>query len=140
MANYNCTFRTNYFAVKDKEYFDQMIERVKRQSEDISVFEKDGKYAIGGYGSPVIFGDPEDDFLKDLPEDENSFFDELQKCVADDDAVLYKEAGYEKLRYVLLEAVVITSEAIECIDIDKQLYEAAVELLEDENWKTRMDY
>ena len=140
MANYICTFRTNYFGIKDKEFFDKFIATAKEQSEDINVYERDGKYMIGGYGSPVLFGDPDNEFVADLPEDENMFFEMLQKCVADDDAVIYKEAGYENLRYIILEACVITSEAMEFLDVDLQLLDIASKLLENENWQTRLDY
>lgn len=140
MANYICTFRTNYFGIKDKEFFDKFIAASKIQSEDINVYERDGKYMIGGYGSPVLFREPDNEFTSDLPENGNMFFNMLQKCIADDDAVIYKEAGYEKLRYIVLEACVITSEAMEFLDVDKQLMDIACNLLENEDWQTRMDY
>ncbi len=140
MANYQCAFRTNYFSVKDRAYFNKMIDCVKRDSDEIYVHENEGKVMIGGYGNPMIFGDQDDEFSKDLPTDDNSFFTELQKCVAENDAIIYKEAGHEKLRYIIHEAVVITSEAIEFLDIDGQLKKIAQELLENENWETKLCY
>jgi len=140
MANYTCAFRTNYFAVKDKELFDKIVDIANIQGGDCKSYEKDGKYMIGGYGQPYIFGDPDIDFVKDLPEYENSFFTLLQKCVADDDAIIYKEAGWEALRYITHEAWVITSEVMNWINIDDMLIDTARELLENEDWTTTLTY
>lgn len=54
MANYECTIRSNYFAVKDGEAFEKFMENVAGE-DVVQVFKtlaKDGtiKYGFGCYG------------------------------------------------------------------------------------------
>lgn len=155
MANYNCVWRTNYFNVKDAEFFRQVMEMAKRTSEDLYIGEDpDGTFMLGGYGCPSFCpGWLDDEKVQDAKEllekigmndvdneEDDIFFDVLQKCVADDDAILFKEGGAEKLRYVNLSAGIITSKSIEWIDIEKQMTETARKMLNNDSWETKLDY
>lgn len=159
MANYECVYRTNYFHVKDMEIFKEFISMAKRSSEDLNVYEspnKNGSFMIGGYGShsfvPCFIseeGAEEERQLEALlkklglekyvDSEDDIFFEALSSCVRDDDAILYKEGGHEKLRYVSLDAIVITSKSIEYIEIDNQMIEMARAALGNESWETKID-
>ena len=160
MANYECAYRTNYFHVKNMDLFKEFITLAKYDSEDLVIYpdgnDKDA-IMIGGYGSPSFF--PKDFYeeggeranqmksllknlgLEDLIESEDDiFFEVLAACVRADDAILYKEGGNEKLRYVSLNSIVITSGSINWIDIDKYMLEQARAALGNKEWKTQIDY
>ena len=157
MANYECTWRTNYFTVKDKELF-KKLKGFCSADGSFKVFNDgpDDKVGLGGDGCPGCYPEYlEDDQLEELMKilrdtlgfevddiGDNMFFDILRKCVADDDAIIYKEAGHEKHRYVTTIGQVITSQEIIYIDLDKFLLQAACDKLGDPEWRnrTKMEY
>lgn len=103
----------------------------------------DGKtvFGFGVYGG--ISGvrnaqDDEDEDCDDSAYDE--FIDGLQKCVADDDAIIILEAGNEKVRYVVGSAIIITSKDYEYLDIATLATERAAHILRNPEWKTRCEY
>lgn len=58
MANYECTFRTNYFGVKDEKIFQDIMSLAKIQSEDLVCYPSNtepGKYMLGGEGAMVLY-------------------------------------------------------------------------------------
>lgn len=157
MANYECAWRTNYFRVKNADLFRQAMELSKKTSEDLYIKEScSGVFMLGGYGSPSFcpgWLDKEEDLqaakevmekiglqYNECEEDEDIFFNVLQKCVDENDAILFKEGGWEKLRYIGISAGIITSKSIEWIEIDKQLFATARKLLKNDNWETQLEY
>lgn len=64
----------------------------------------------------------------------------LQEIVAPGDAIIITEVGYEKLRYLVGDAVVITRDAIEYINLRSAAMEAACTLLNNPQFDTQMEY
>ena len=88
-----------------------------------------------------IEGNPPDVVENPLEsKDYDAFLDELQKHIADDDAVIIMEGGHEKLRYVVGSATIVTSKTVEYLGI-KELAEKRVRrLLDNPDWLTRCEY
>ena len=66
MANYICTFRTNYFKVKDDKKFEEFMTHV--YAEDLELFhmtDKNGNklYGFGGYGSISGYFNSKEDYV-----------------------------------------------------------------------------
>ena len=146
MANYYCTIRTNYFHVKDEEKFRELMSRAYGCEDDIELFERiddDGNrlFGFGTYGSIAGVRNAQEDEDEDCDESSyDEFIDELQRCVADDDAVIIMESGNEKLRYVVGSAFVITSKDTYYMDIDSVASQKAAEMLGNPAYKTQLNY
>ena len=146
MANYNCTFRTNYFKVKDNEKFEEFMTHV--YAEDLEVFHKTDKngnelYGFGGYGGISGYFNDENEYENDDEAWDNAydnFIDGLTKQVADDDAILLFEAGNEKLRYVVGSVVVITSNGCKYEEIRYVGIEVAKQMLNNPDYDTQCSY
>lgn len=142
MANYMGTTRTNYFRVNDEEKFRETVSRIETyDGDDIYVFTEKGKdgtmlYGFGTYSAVAglrparaVCDDvdecwEDDDDCWDEPNPEDAYR-ALQEVVADNDAIVVEEVGYEKLRYVWASAVIITKAGIKYISM-KQLIEEEV--------------
>ena len=141
MANYCCTIRTNYFHVKDEGKFLELMDQVQGSEDQIKLFQEkgpDGKnvFGFGLYGGIAGVANDEGDM------DDHSyveFINRLQKCVADDDAVIIMESGAEKLRYVVGSATVITSNDCEYLNIDQLAAQKASSMLGNPVWSTRCE-
>lgn len=139
MANYYCTIRTNYFHVKDEEAFRTLIKETHCE-DTMHIFEDKDKngnkvFGFGTYGT--IFGIPIDG---EEEEDYSSFENNLQSLVADDDAIIIFEAGYEKLRYVVGVATIITSKNVNCILLANEAIAKARTMLNNQEWDTKCMY
>lgn len=137
MANYECVSRTNYFHVKDAELFRKFMDTVI--ADDIHLWEeKDSNsnivFAFGCEGT--IYGIPDENGNSSL----NLFFEELQKHITDNDAVIFTEAGHEKLRYVAGYASIITGTDIQHVNLDDMALSKAREMLGNPGFSTQMDY
>lgn len=143
MANYECTVRTNYFHVKDEEAFRKLVERIV-SDDRIWLFEEndsDGKklFGFGSYGSlDGIRKDNEEN--DDEYDEEEVLYQKLQSCVAEDDAVIILAAGNENLRYVTGDAVCITHDKIEYLDLTRLAMAKAAEMLNDPLYSTVCEY
>ena len=144
MANYCCTIRTNYFYVKDEAEFRSFMEQVYGCEDTIELWEKrDDRgctmFGFGCYGGIAGIRDTDND--EDLEETAfDRFLEKLQKCVAEDDAVIILEAGNEKMRYVVGSALILTSKVCEFLDIAELAEKRAAELLAIPSWKTKLMY
>jgi hypothetical protein len=137
MANYNCVVRTNYFHVKDAEAFEGFMEHV--HGDDLELFyEKDGSYGFGGYGS--IYGYVENVDDDDCEESYDDMIKGLQTHLADGDAIIITEVGFEKLRYLVGLVTVITQSDCKTRSLDGMGLDLAKLLLNDPNYNTQMDY
>lgn len=143
MANYECTVRTNYFHVKDEEAFRELVKGIVSDY-GIELFERndsDGKklFGFGSYGSlnGIRKDNAEDD---DKYDEEDVLYQKLQSCVAEDDAVIILAAGNEKLRYVTGDAVCITHDKIEYLDLTRLAMAKAAEMLNDPLYSTVCEY
>lgn len=142
MANYNCVVRTNYFHVKDMDAFLDLMNRTVGSEDGVEIWEEtdqDGNpiYAFGCYGG--IAGLPNESDGKIDDDSYDRFTDELQKCVAENDAVIIMESGHEKLRYVTGSAFIITSNDTKYLDVETLALEATEKMIGTE-FVTRMDY
>lgn len=147
MANYQCTTRTNYFHVKNEDAFVEFMSRAYGSEDSIDLWtdkDNDGKkvFGFGCYGG--IAGLKGDDYdAEGYDEDDynfDAFVDGLQAHVAENDAIIIKEAGNEKMRYVVGSVLVVTSESTQYKEIGGIGVEAAKMMLGNHNWTTRMDY
>lgn len=146
MANYCCTYRTNYFKVKDNEKFKEFMTHV--YAEDLEVFHKKDEngnelYGFGGYGGISGYFNNENEYEDSDEAWDNAydnFIDGLAKQVAEDDAILLFEVGNEKLRYVVGSVVVITSKAYAYRDITDVGVEIAKQMLNNPNYNTQCTY
>ena len=150
MANYICAVRTNYFHVKDEEEFRNFAKKLYSNDNDLEVWEekdKEGKTVFGfGCCSELsgIHADSENGDIEDSIEgDEGAydrFVDEIQKLVAEDDAVIIYEIGREKLCYLNGLATVITAKEQKYLDISDFAVEQARKMLGNKEWETNSNY
>lgn len=141
MANYSCAIRTNYFHVKDEEAFRKLMERSYGSEDEIKVWEKtapngDKLFGFGcysGIAGVLNSADEEDD---DCESSYDEFIDGLQTCVADDDAIIILESGNEKLRYLVGQATIITTDKVVGFEMNNWAQEAAARLLNNPNYRT----
>lgn len=143
MANYECTVRTNYFHVKDEEAFRKLMEGIVSEY-GIELFEKNDPEGekLFGFGSfSSLYG-----ICKDSAEDDDEYdekevlYQKLQSCVAEDDAVIILTAGNEHLRYVTGDAVCITHDKIEYLDLTCLAVAKAAEMLNNPLYSTVCEY
>ena len=141
MANYYGFTRTNYFAVKDEERFRQVVASCQASEENPEVWEEavDGQtlFAFGCYGSlsGLPCGD-EEDYECDL----GAFHSALQQVVADGHAIIITEVGYEKLRYLVGDCTVITSQEIAYTNLSDIGLAKARQLLKNPQYNPVMEY
>lgn len=96
-------------------------------------------FGFGCYGGIAGIRDTDND--EDLEETAfDRFLEKLQKCVAEDDAVIIMEAGSEKMRYVVGTALILTSKVCECMDVAELAKKRAAELLAIPSWRTKLMY
>lgn len=144
MATSECAQRTNYFHVKDPERFREMMGKVTGDS--FRFWEKPDAYgnpafAFGAEGG--IDGIPHEDVDGEMFTDDNSydhFIAELGRHVAEGEAVILLTAGHEKLRYVSGDALIITGEGTDFIDLSRAAVKLAAEMLDNPEYSPRMEY
>ena len=158
MSNQHCTIRTNYFRVKDKDAFLDLMNHTQGSENTIDVFEKNecgetyfcfGCYSgISGVDDDYYLRangiDPEDD--KDYDEDDfnNSrydiFIDRLRELVAEDDAIIIQESGNEKLKYLVGSALIITKDDDKYLSMQTFAEKEAARMIGNPDWTTVMEY
>lgn len=133
--------RTNYFRVNDADVFRDFIGRVICDEDKLELWEKpspDGEtlFAFGAYGSIIGILDDNGELGDEAYED---FLTGLQECIAVGDAIILMNIGHEKLREVFAEAVVITSDDSDCVDLCDAAVDLANSMLEEQSqgnpWK-----
>ena len=147
MANYNSFTRTNYFSVTNEDQLRDIADRIIWDSGDDGFFEeRSGKFAFGAYGS--VCGLRKADSENDIDSDEDyddefetdAVYEALQSIVAPDDAIIITEIGHEKLCYLVGYAVVITSKAIETVELRTDAVNTARKLLNNPIFNPTMEY
>ena len=94
MANYLCSVRTNYFHVKDEDKFREMMSQVYGCEDSVDLWQEtdnEGKtvFGFGCYGGISGVINAKEDENEDVDETAfDEFISGLQKCVADDDAII----------------------------------------------------
>lgn len=137
MANYMATFRTNYFRVTDENKYKELFEKLSGEDvvQDFSYTDDNGNI-LHGFGCYGCIGYYNEDEEYDL----DLFFEELQEILPDDDAMIWIKAEYEKLRYVIGSAIVVTKDDIQSMDINTWAVHTARKMLKNENFKTKLEY
>lgn len=148
MANYRATARTNYFRVTDEEKWQKLFNGLCCEGEIYDFTEeRDGiKYhGFGAYDSidymfkVHIEGETEEDSYDDYDYDWDKFITELKKILPDDEAFIYMESGYEKLRYVTGFVLVVTNKETKSMSLDNWAKEQA-KLLLGNDFETKTEY
>lgn len=142
MANYIGFTRTNYFAVNDQDAFRKAIADCRTSEGGLQIFETtvNGQklFGFGCYGT--ISGIPPADGKDDCEEDMDAFYDALQSVLADGHAIMITEIGYEKLRYLIGECIIITSSDISSVFLRDTALQKAREMLNDPKYAPKMEY
>lgn len=143
MANYECTVRTNYFHVKDEEAFRKLVEGIVSEY-GIELFEEndpEGEKLFGFGSCGSLCGIRKDSAENnDKYDEEEVLCQKLQSCVAEDDAVIILTAGNEGLRCVTGDAVCITHDKIEYLDLTRLAIAKAAEMLNNPLYSTVCEY
>ena len=150
MATYNGFTRTNYFSVTDEDMLRDIVDRIVWDNDDGFFEDRGGKFAFGSYGSICGLRKAEsendsdsDEAYDDDCDDEceaDAVYEALQSIMAPDDAIIITEIGYEKLRYLVGYAVVITSKAIETVELRTDAVNTARKLLNNPTFNPAMEY
>lgn len=109
MANYDEFSRSNEFKVKDSKIFLEDIEKYNL-SEIIEYWERTDVFLVATYDGLFTTNDNDEDIEFD------DICNLIQKHICDDQTVILKEVGHEKLRYVSATFTVITKEKITVLD------------------------
>lgn len=201
MANYECTYRTNYFKVTDEEQYEKLFSRLS--GDDLESFddsEHPDLHGFGGFGNleyrdiltvkewmskpehekPAVFfeetcvngewlwvpiqnPDPETIgkmYVCDAIEKEDEyeihtcneesdvildddcmleFYQELQKILPDQEAMILMEVGNEKLRYVVGLATIVTNKEIRFVNMEDVALKTVKSMI-GEDFTTQIDY
>lgn len=153
MANYQGFTRTNYFRVTDAKRLKDIIAHTAVGEDRLELFTRqigdETFYGFGCYdsisGLYPNWDTPADAASADEDdEDADAYFDlfeaELQKILAEDDAIIITEVGYEKLRYLTAYACVITKSSSACVGLQEAAVDKAKELLRNPGWDTTSEY
>lgn len=149
MANYYGVSRTNYFRVTDEQKYQELFSRLcgedkiddfTKTLEDGTLCHGFGSYCSIDYMKPIQVEaeDPEDSY-EDYECDFDAFCHELQKILPEDEAFIYLESGYEKLRYVVGYYIVVTAKEIRSSGIEEMAIAAASDML-GKDFKTKVNY
>ena len=130
--------RTNYFRVSDEGAFRAFMEHVVCDFGLVDIWTKkntagEQMFAFGSYSQilGVVEGDP--DYVGDLDDDAyENFLLGLQECVKEGDAIIMMTIGHQKLKEVFAEAVVITSNDTDFIDLKDAATDLATDMLRDQ--------
>ena len=129
------TARTNYFRVTDEEKYKELFNHLCGE-DNIHDFSKEKNgilyHGFGSYGN-IDYIDENEEY------DFNAFLDELQKILPEDEAFMYFESGYEKLRYVTGFSIVVTKKEIVYESIGNWAISKAKELLGN-TFETEIEY
>ena len=144
MANYISFTRSNYFRVTDPEAFKKIISCIITDEDSLELWERTENgttyYGFGAYSSICGLRHEAGDIDNDDEFEIEAVYEALTKVVAPDDAIIITEIGYEKLRYLVAYAVVITREKTELVELREASIDAACSLLGNPNFDTRMEY
>lgn len=118
MANYNSYQRTSYFSVTDEDKLREIAERFGAE-----VVTNDQQFALLDKG--------ENDIYTTYCEDCDDMIDieeELQSILPDDEAAILFEVGYEKMRYLIGHATVVTNKDINGLSLENGAIELATKM------------
>lgn len=142
MANYYATIRTNYFHLKEgkEQEFKDLVSKMISFDDDVHLFEReengDKTYGFGSNGCLTGIKGENDGEIQNFA----VAIEKLQECIADNDAIIISEAGHEKLRYVVGDALIITHDDIKRLSIDDLAVKEAGKMLGIPDYTTECSY
>ena len=142
MQDYYCVVKSNYFHVKDVEKFKEVIRKTEGYEHDLNVWEQTDEkglpiFGFGVYGGILgIKNSPEDDY----DSANQNFIEALQQCVTEDDAIIILEVISSQIKYVIGDAMIITSSDYRGLDLTNIAIETAAQMLNNPDWDTECDY
>lgn len=136
MANYMGVSRTNYFRVTDEQRYNELLGKLVCEDNIHDFTEERNGILYHGFGAYDSI-----EYIEDEYEDYNfdKFLEEIQKILPDDEAFMYFESGYEKLRYVSGFVIVCTNKEIKSTSLDSWAKEQAKQLL-GSDFETQTEY
>lgn len=138
MANYNSCARTNYFRVTDEEKYKKLFEGLTAEDRVEDFTETRDGVIWHGFGSySCIFwtsGEEDEECTRD------DFYTQLQEILPEDEAFIYLENGYEKLRYLTGFAEIVTKHDIRYVSVDDMALAEARNMLGNPDFTTQLDY
>lgn len=108
MANFEEKVTSNFFKVKDPKLFINEIEEKQIECFFERKYNDNERFAIVSYDGLITEDFEYDDFIK-----------LIQNHIYDDEIVVIKSIGNEKLRYLTANATIVSKEKVEYIEFGK---------------------
>ena len=108
MANFEEKVTSNFFKVKDSKLFINEIEEKEIECFFERKYNDNERFAIVSYDGLITEDFEYDDFIK-----------LIQNHIYDDEIVVIKSIGNEKLRYLTADATIVSKEKVEYIEFGK---------------------
>lgn len=108
MANFEEKVTSNFFKVKDPKLFINEIEEKEIECFFERKYNDNERFAIVSYDGLITEDFEYDDFIK-----------LIQNHIYDDEIVVIKSIGNEKLRYLTADATIVSKEKVEYIEFGK---------------------
>ena len=108
MANFEEKVTSNFFKVKDPKLFINEIEEKQIECFFERKYNDNERFAIVSYDGLITEDFEYDDFIK-----------LIQNHICDDEIVVIKSIGNEKLRYLTADATIVSKEKVEYIEFGK---------------------
>lgn len=108
MANFEEKVTSNFFKVKDPKLFINEIEEKQIECFFERKYNDNERFAIVSYDGLITEDFEYDDFIK-----------LIQNHIYDDEIVVIKSIGNEKLRYLTADATIVSKEKVEYIEFGK---------------------
>lgn len=139
MADCISRTRSNFFSVKNEDAFRALIAKAAEEQSDLTITtqEDDGVKTFSFHCDGTLDGIEDPNDVLGITSAE-AFYAELQPILADGDACIVMSAGWEKFASVDAEAVVVTSDSIEYIDLGNAAIKAAAKALGKSEWSTNL--
>lgn len=113
MANFEEKVTSNFFKVKDPKLFINEIEEKQIECFFEQKHDDNERFAVVSYGSLITTDENDKDFEYD------DFIKLIQNHICDDEIVIVKSIGNEKLRYLTADVSIVSKEKIEYIEFGK---------------------
>ena len=110
MANFEEKVTSNFFKVKDSKLFINEIEEKQIECFFERKHNDNERFAVVSYDGLITTDENDEDFEYD------DFIKLIQNHICDDEIVVVKSIGNEKLRYLTADVSIVSKEKIEYID------------------------
>ena len=130
MANFEEKVTSNFFKVKDSKLFINEIEEKEIECFFERKYNDNERFAIVSYDGLITEDFEYDDFIK-----------LIQNHIYDDEIVVIKSIGNEKLRYLTADATIVSKEKVEYIEFGKIIKDKLInEYREEERKRITKEY